>query len=153
MNVFKSFATDVAREKFVGHWGAMYFDSSDKESVEKLQSVRDNLFNIQKIGSRMNRADFGDIFPKNQIECEAYDLGENGIKIRNIAPTATKASATKSSRTKRGAMPNKTAKTMSRSDRFEGNCFEGRSRQDGCDSCRQADRGQACRSRQTDCQV
>jgi hypothetical protein len=80
MNLFKQFC-ESAGAKYVGHWGAMYFDSEDPESVTKLQSVRDNLFNVQKIASRMNRADFGDIFPKNQIEATAYDMGENGKKI------------------------------------------------------------------------
>jgi hypothetical protein len=80
MNLFKQFC-EGAGAKYVGHWGAMYFDSEDAESVSKLQDVRNNLFNVQKVASRMNRADFGDIFPKNQIEATAYDMGENGKKI------------------------------------------------------------------------
>ena len=80
MNLFKQFC-EGAGAKYVGKWGAMYFDSEDAESVSKLQAVRDNLFNVQKIASRMNREEFGDIFPKNQIEATAYDMGENGKKI------------------------------------------------------------------------
>ena len=83
MNLFKQFC-EKAGAKYVGHWGAMYFDSEDAESVSKLQEVRNNLFNVQKIASRMNREDFGDIFPKNQIEATAYDMGENGIKIGHV---------------------------------------------------------------------
>ena len=60
---------------------AMYFDSENAESVSKLQAVRDNLFHVQKIASRMRREDFGNIFPKNQIEATAYDMGDNGKKI------------------------------------------------------------------------
>ena len=83
MNLFKQFC-EVAGAQYVGHWGAMYFDSENTESVSKLQLVRDNLFNIQKIASRMKREDFGAIFPKNQIEATAYDMGENGKKIGYI---------------------------------------------------------------------
>lgn len=80
MNLFKQFC-ESAGAKYVGHWGAMYFDSEDPESVGKLQAVHDDLFHVKKIASRMNRADFGNIFPKNQIEATAYDMGENGRKI------------------------------------------------------------------------
>lgn len=83
MNLFKQFC-ESAGAQYVGHWGAMYFDSEDPESVSKLQVVRDNLFNVQKIASRMKREDFGAIFPKNQIEATAYDMGENGKKIKGI---------------------------------------------------------------------
>jgi superfamily II DNA or RNA helicase len=83
MNLFKQFC-ESAGAQYVGHWGAMYFNSEDAESVSKLQAVRNNLFNVQKIASRMKREDFGDIFPKNQLEATAYDMGENGKKIGYI---------------------------------------------------------------------
>ncbi len=80
MNLFKEFCEGAGAE-YKGKWGAMYFDEKNVEAKKKLQAVRDNLFNVQKIASRMNRADFGNIFPKNQIEATAYDMGENGKKI------------------------------------------------------------------------
>lgn len=83
MRKFKSFMEEAGAE-CVGHWGAMYFDSEKKESVEKLQSIHRELFEVRKIASRMNRADFGDIFPHNQIECTPYDMGTNGIKIARV---------------------------------------------------------------------
>lgn len=83
MNDFKKWAEN-AGAKFTGQWGAMYFDSNDPESVEKLQAVRHNLFETQKIAARMRREDFGNIFQHNQIECQAYDMGENGRKIRSV---------------------------------------------------------------------
>lgn len=83
MNLFKRFAEDAGAE-YVGKWGAMYFDSEKPESVEKLQAVREELFNVKKISSKMNRADFGNIFPQNQIEAVNYDMGENGKKIARI---------------------------------------------------------------------
>ena len=83
MREFKRFCLD-AGAKPMGQWGAMYFDSDDAESKEKLQSVHQNLFNTSKIGSRLTRADMGDIFPDNQIVCDAYDMGVNSDKIQSV---------------------------------------------------------------------
>jgi len=83
MRKFKAFMLDAGAE-WVGKWGAMYFDSNNPESVAKLQEVRRILFDEKKIASRMNRADFGDIFPHNQIEATPYDMGENGKKIQRV---------------------------------------------------------------------
>ena len=83
MNAFKDWCVSAGAE-FVGHWGAMFFDSEKQESRQKLQMVHDNLFHVQKIASRMNRADFGNLFRKNQIEADPYDMGENGRKIARI---------------------------------------------------------------------
>jgi hypothetical protein len=52
--------------------------------MAKLQAVRDRLFNEMKVGSRMKRADFGDIFPKSQVVLEAYDMGAASIAINNV---------------------------------------------------------------------
>lgn len=83
MNIFKTFCQDAGAQ-FVGKWGAMYFDSEDPESKAKLQKIRDILFNEKKVASRMNREDFGNIFPHNQVESTSYDMGENGRRIRHV---------------------------------------------------------------------
>jgi hypothetical protein len=83
MRKFKTFMQDAGAE-YVGRWGAMFFDSEKEESKAKLQAVRRELFEVKKIASRMNRADFGDIFPHNQIECTPYDMGANGDKIARV---------------------------------------------------------------------
>jgi hypothetical protein len=83
MRKFKSFMQDAGAE-FVGKWGAMFYDSENPEAKSKLQEVRRQLFEVKKIASRMNRADFGDIFPHNQIECTPYDMGANGVKIAKV---------------------------------------------------------------------
>lgn len=83
MRKFKAFMEEAGAE-WVGKWGAMYFDSSKPESVAKLQEIRRILFDEKKIASRMNRADFGSIFPHNQIEATPYDMGENGKKIARV---------------------------------------------------------------------
>jgi hypothetical protein len=83
MRKFKAFMEEAGAE-YVGKWGAMYFDSGKPESVAKLQEIRRLLFEEKKIASRMNREDFGDIFPHNQIEATPYDMGENGKKIARV---------------------------------------------------------------------
>ncbi len=83
MRKFKAFMESAGAE-FTGRFGSMYFDSSKPESVAKLQAIHRELFEVRKIASRMNRADFGDIFPHNQIECTPYDMGAHGVKIARV---------------------------------------------------------------------
>ena len=83
MRKFKAFMQDAGAE-YVGRWGAMFFDSEKEESKQKLQAIRRELFEVKKIASRMNRADFHGIFPNNQIECTPYDMGANGDKIARV---------------------------------------------------------------------
>lgn len=83
MKQFKAFMEEAGAE-YLGKWGAMLFDSSKPESVARLQAVRRELFDVRKIASRMNRTDFADVFPHNQIECTPYDMGVNGDKIARV---------------------------------------------------------------------
>ena len=83
MKGFKKFAEE-AGAKWVGKWGAQYFDTEDAESMAKLAKVRDFLFNLKRVGSRLTRKDFGDIFPKTQVVAEAYDMGAASDKIAAV---------------------------------------------------------------------
>ena len=83
MRKFKSFMEEAGAEQ-VGHHGAYWFDSSNSESIQKLQEIRRQLFDVKRIASRMNREDFGDVFPHNQIECSPYDMGSAGLKIARV---------------------------------------------------------------------
>jgi len=83
MRKFKAFMEEAGAEQ-VGKWGAYRFDSDKAESVQKLQEIRRQLFDVKKIASRMKREDFGDIFAHNQIECTPYDMGANGVKIARV---------------------------------------------------------------------
>ena len=80
---FKEFCIEAGAE-WVGKWGAQYFDSSKKESMERLKRIHDFLYSEKKIGSRLNRKDFGDIFPKTQVVAEAYDMGTASDEIRRV---------------------------------------------------------------------
>ena len=81
MKKYKEFCIEAGAE-WVGKWGALTFDSDEQKSKEKMLMIHNNLFNIQKIGSRLTRKDFGDIFPKSQVVAEAYDMGVNSDKIQ-----------------------------------------------------------------------
>jgi Helicase conserved C-terminal domain len=84
MNIFKTFCTDAGAE-FTGSFGAMYFDSSDPESRQKLYTVvHKYLFEDKKMAHRMRREDFGDLFRTNSVEATSYDMGENSRKIRGV---------------------------------------------------------------------
>ncbi len=83
MAPFKSFCIEAGAE-WKGKWGAQYFDSENPESVAKLSKVHDYLFDTRKVGFRMNRADFGDIFPDVQTDVQAYDMGIASDKIQAV---------------------------------------------------------------------
>lgn len=83
MRPFKEFCTEAGAE-WKGKWGAQYFDSENPESVAKLAVVHNTLFHQKKVGFRMNRADFGEIFPDVQTDVQAYDMGANSDKIQGV---------------------------------------------------------------------
>ena len=80
---FKEFCEEAGAE-WVGKWGAQYFDPNKPESMAKLKKIHDFIFSEKKIGSRLTRRDFGDIFPKTQVVAEAYDMGTASDKIKAV---------------------------------------------------------------------
>jgi hypothetical protein len=83
MRAYKKFAEDSGA-KWVGKWGAQYFDSGDPESMAKLHKVHEHLFDITKVGSRLTRKDMIDIFPASQVVAEAYDMGTASDQIQSV---------------------------------------------------------------------
>lgn len=83
MKDFKRFCVDAGAE-WVGKWGAQFFDSENPESVAKLQKIHHYLFDNIRVGHRLTRQDFGDIFPASQIVAEAYDMGAASDKIQGV---------------------------------------------------------------------
>jgi superfamily II DNA or RNA helicase len=79
---FKSFCKDYGAED-EGRWGAQIFNLDDKEAQAKMKNLHENLFNVQKIASRLTRADMGALFPENEVIAEAYDMGKNSKLIQN----------------------------------------------------------------------
>lgn len=83
MRKFKEFAQEAGAE-WVGKWGAQYFDSTNPESMAKLDKVRTHLISERQVGSRLTRRDFGDIFPKTTVVAEAYDMGNASDQIQAV---------------------------------------------------------------------
>lgn len=82
MKEYKKFCLDSGAKE-TGHYGAMVYDLNDDESRGKMQKVHDHLFDFSRIGSRLTRTQMGALFPDNEIICEAYDMGENSVRIQH----------------------------------------------------------------------
>lgn len=81
MKKYKEFCIEAGAE-WVGKWGALTFDGEEAKAKEKMLTIHNDLFNVRKVGSRLSRRDFGDIFPSLEIVAEAYDMGVNSDKIQ-----------------------------------------------------------------------
>ena len=79
---FKSFAKDYGAED-LGRWGAQVFNLDSKEAQNKMKKLHANLFDLQKIASRLTRDEMGSLFPENQIIAEPLDMGNNSKKIQD----------------------------------------------------------------------
>jgi len=77
---FNDFCIDYGAQ-WVGKWGAQYFDNDDKEAQAKMKLCHTNLFDTQKISSRLTREGMGTLFPENQIVVKAYAM-DNADKIQ-----------------------------------------------------------------------
>lgn len=67
-----------------GKWDAYTFDPEDRITKTKMQWCHQNLFDYQRIASRLTHADMGDYLPSNQIVAEAYDMGQSSVQIQEI---------------------------------------------------------------------
>ncbi len=83
MKTYKTFCIDAGAE-WKGHHGAMYFDFENLIAQEKMKQCHNNLFNFQRIASRLTHEDMRGLFPENQIVAEPYDMGSESDNIRGI---------------------------------------------------------------------
>jgi superfamily II DNA or RNA helicase len=86
MKEYKRFCLDSGAEE-TGHYGAMTFNDGDDKARRKMASVHHHLFDFSKIGSRLTRDEMGDLFPENEVIAEAYDMGENSVRIQHAFET------------------------------------------------------------------
>ena len=82
MKEYKKFCIDSGAKE-TGSFGAMVYDLNDGESRSKMGKVHDQLFDFSRIGSRLTRDGMGALFPENEIICEAYDMGDNSVRIQH----------------------------------------------------------------------
>lgn len=83
MKDFKQFCRDNGAED-VGKWGAQFFNLDSKIAQSKMRRLHENLFDFQRIASRLTRDDMGALFPENQVIAEAYDMGPASGRIQSI---------------------------------------------------------------------
>ena len=81
---WRSWCLDNGAEEVNTRYGDIMVDVEEKQSQEKLKRCHHNLFNIQKISSRLTREDMGDIFTDDHVNPEAFDLGSNSVKIQSV---------------------------------------------------------------------
>ena len=79
---FYDFCKDngVAFNRFgLGTW-----DANLQKCKEGMVRIHNTLFNTLGCANRMNRKDFGDIFPDNQVIADGFDLGSNTAKLQAV---------------------------------------------------------------------
>lgn len=65
-------------------FGGISIDMSTTKSIRGMLEIHEDLFVTQKSASRMTTDMFTGIFPENHILAEAYDMGDNTVKINVI---------------------------------------------------------------------
>lgn len=68
----------------VSRYGTIDWDADQTPAKQGMARIHHNLFNIQKIASRMRRADFGHLFPENRVFAEVFDIGANTNKLNQV---------------------------------------------------------------------
>ena len=79
---FYDFCKDngVAFNRFgLGTW-----DANLQKCKEGMVRIHNTLFNTLGCANRMNRKDFGNIFPDNQVVADGFDLGSNTAKLQSV---------------------------------------------------------------------
>jgi hypothetical protein len=77
---------DFCKENGVdfNRFGLGSWDANLKKCKDGMVRIHNILFNTLGCANRMNRKDFGDIFPNNQIIADSFDIGSNTVKLKEI---------------------------------------------------------------------
>jgi hypothetical protein len=65
-------------------FGVMSWDADARKCKDGMLRIHNTLYNTVNCASRMNRKDFGDIFPDNQVIADSFDLGSNTAKLKSV---------------------------------------------------------------------
>jgi hypothetical protein len=68
-------------------YGTLSWDGDQTAAKDGMRTIHNNIFAERKIASRMNRADFGDIFPSNRLIPRIFNLGSNTGKLQAVYDT------------------------------------------------------------------
>jgi hypothetical protein len=79
---FKQFMRDYGVEDH-GRWKWWVFNLDSPKAQASIKKLHSNLFNVQRISSRLTREQMGSLFPENQVIAESYDMGKNSKLIQD----------------------------------------------------------------------
>ena len=65
-------------------FGVATWDANLKKCKEGMVRIHNTLFDTLGCASRMNRKDFDDIFPDNQVIADGFDIGSNTDKLKEV---------------------------------------------------------------------
>jgi len=65
-------------------FGLGTWDANLKKCKEGMVRIHNTLFDTLGCANRMNRKDFGNIFPDNQVIADGFDLGSNTAKLQSV---------------------------------------------------------------------
>lgn len=65
-------------------FGVASWDANLRKCKEGMVRIHNTLFDLLECASRMNRKDFGSIFPDNQVIADGFDLGTNTDKLNEV---------------------------------------------------------------------
>jgi len=65
-------------------FGFASWDADLAKCKEGMTRIHNTLFNVLNCANRMNRKDFGDIFPDNQVIADGFDIGTNTAKLQSV---------------------------------------------------------------------
>jgi hypothetical protein len=65
-------------------FGGMSIDLKSQKAQDGMRAIHTDLFDVQKIASRLTRKDMKSMFPDNRIYAELFDMGSNTAKIQSV---------------------------------------------------------------------
>ena len=65
-------------------FGIASWDADLRKCKEGMARIHNTLFDLLDCANRMNRKDFGDIFPDNKVIADGFDLGSNTAKLKEV---------------------------------------------------------------------
>ena len=65
-------------------FGIASWDADLRRCKEGMARIHNTLFDLLDCANRMNRKDFGDIFPDNKVIADGFDLGSNTAKLKEV---------------------------------------------------------------------
>lgn len=79
---YRNFCSDNGVD--FNRFGVATWEADLRKCKEGMVRIHNTLFNFLGCASRMNRKDFGDIFPDNQVIADQFDIGTNTDKLQAV---------------------------------------------------------------------